>query len=130
MSHHNSNRNVTIQYEINPLENVIDELSKETKTSAHLKKTNLLDLTKHRFFMSSVYILLGILALLSILVIINTYVLHLKVETAVISTQIETMTAPINGYLTHLYASSGAYVKKGAPLFKIESINLNYIENN
>ncbi len=124
MSHHNSNRNVTIQYEINPLENVTDELSKETKTSAHLKKTNLLDLTKHRFFMSFVYILLGILALLSILVIINTYVLHLKVETAVISTQIETMTAPINGYLTHMYASSGAYVKKGDPLFKIESINL------
>jgi multidrug resistance efflux pump len=60
----------------------------------------------------------------SLTIIFNTYVLHLKVETAVISAPIETMVATAAGLISAVYVTPGKIVKKGTPLIKIENIEL------
>lgn len=124
MSNSNDIGNVTIHYECNPLDDVMDDHSPEQTPIFASKKNAWLIFTRHRLFAPIVYVVLGILVFLSVLVIFNTYVLHLKVETAVISSEIETMVAPMNGYITQLYVSAGNHVKKGAPLLKLENIPL------
>ncbi len=116
--------NVTVQREINPLENGMGDPSPEQAPTSFSKKNAWLAFIRHRHFAPSIYAVLGLLVFLSALVIFNTYVLHLKVETAVISSEIETMVAPMNGYITKLYVKAGEHVKKGAPLLKIDSISL------
>jgi multidrug resistance efflux pump len=70
------------------------------------------------------YILSSLLILFLLIIIFNTYVLRLKVETAVVSTQIETIVAPAAGYITGVFVTLGEQVKKGDPLLKIENIDL------
>ena len=43
---------------------------------------------------------------------------------AVVNTPIETIVAPVSGYITDVYVTAGEIVKKGVPLVKIENINL------
>ena len=116
--------NVTVHHEMNPLEDEIDDHSPELAPSSFSKNNGWLAFIRHPRFAPSIYAVLGMLVFLSVLVIFNTYVLHLKVETAVISSEIETMVAPMNGYITKLYVKAGDHVKKGAPLLKIDSISL------
>lgn len=117
-----STHNVTIHYEANP----VDDESETRPTEpilAEIKKGNAwLNISKHRFFTPSIYAILGFMVFLSVLMIFNTYALHLKVETAVVNTQIETMIAPLNGYISKVYITAGEQVKKGTPLLKIENI--------
>ena len=70
------------------------------------------------------YALSGITLLFVLIIIFQTYVLRLKVETAVVSSQIETMVAPVNGYITHVFVAPGGLIKKGAPLLRIENLDL------
>jgi multidrug resistance efflux pump len=70
------------------------------------------------------YALSGITLLFVLIIIFQTYVLRLKVETAVVSSQIETMVAPVNGYITHVFVAPGGLIKKGAPLLSIENLDL------
>lgn len=107
------------QTEVENPEHLADEPSPSGMTSPLF-----LAVTKHRLFIPSLYIILGILVFFAIFIIFNTYFLHLKVETAVVSAPIETMVAPMNGYITQVYVTPGAQVKKGAPLLKIDNIAL------
>ena len=70
------------------------------------------------------YISTGAVLFFVLVVIFNTYVLRLKVETAVVSSKIETMVSPVGGYITHVFVSSGDRVKKGESLLKIENMYL------
>jgi len=117
-------RNVNIHYELNSLDDAPEDNTQEQTPLLSNKSNAWLVLTKHRFFVPSIYVVLGCMFFLSVLIMFNTYVLHLKVETAVISSQIETMVSPLNGYITKLYINAGEHTKKGAPLVKIENIDL------
>ena len=89
----------------------------------YVQATNL-RLIKHPYFAPLLYMVLSVLVFFFVIVTINTYALRLKVETAVVNAEIETMVAPMNGYITDVFVASGALVKKGTPLIKIENINL------
>jgi HlyD family secretion protein len=71
-----------------------------------------------------IYSVLGMGLLVSLLIIFNTYVMHLKVETSVVSVPIETMVAPAAGLISQVYVRQGSLVKKDDPLMKIDSIEL------
>jgi multidrug resistance efflux pump len=70
------------------------------------------------------YITTGIFILFSLVMVLNTYVLHLKIETAVVSTPIEAMVAPVGGYISKVFVKPGERVKYGSPLLKVENIDL------
>ena len=89
-----------------------------------LKKSPLPKTINHKIFTPILYFISGVLLLFFIIVLFNTYVLRLKVETAVVSTLIETMTAPTNGYVKDIYVAVGETVKKGSPLITIENLDL------
>jgi multidrug resistance efflux pump len=77
-----------------------------------------------RFLMPLLYVVSGCLVIFSLILMFNTHVLHLKVETAVVSTFIETLVAPVGGYITDVFVTPGEQVKKGTPLLKIENFEL------
>lgn len=66
----------------------------------------------------------GVLLLLFLIIIFFTYVSRLKVETAVVSALIETISAPVGGYITDVFVEPGEIVKKGRPLFTIQHLEL------
>ena len=101
---------------------VTDEVCKTE--SPNVKSNRFPGLINSNNFARIFYIISGVFIFLSLIVIVNTYVLHLKVETAVVSAEIETMTSPVGGYITDVYVSSGEQVKKGMPLLKIENLDL------
>lgn len=104
----------------------MDDVTREQIRDAgpNIRVNPLLAFIKHRFFAPSLYAISGGLLLYSLIIIFYTYVLRLKVESAVVSTQIETIVAPAGGYITDVFVQSGDHVKKGVPLLKIENINL------
>ncbi len=122
MSTHNDIRKVTIHYEDNQVDGENDTRPTDPLLTDSGKKNVWQNMSKHRFFPPAIYAVLGFMVFLSVIMIFNTYVLHLKVETAVVNTQIETMVAPLNGYISNVYVTTGEQVKKGAPLLKIENI--------
>ena len=95
MSKKSDTRNVNIHYELNSLDDAPEDNTQEQTPLLSNKSNAWLVLTKHRFFVPSIYVVLGCMFFLSVLIMFNTYVLHLKVETAVISSQIETMVSPL-----------------------------------
>ena len=122
MSNNNDTSGVKIHYENNLLDDV---QANNTQDPVSLNTINSWwALTKHRLFVPIIYGVFGCILFLTVLIMFNTYVLHLKVETAVISSEFETMVAPVNGYITQLYVNAGDPIKKGAPLLKIENLNL------
>ena len=72
----------------------------------------------------ALYIKLGFLIFASLIIIINTHVIHLKVETAVVSAPIETITAPLSGFIHEMYVTPGTPVTKNMPLIKLENMDL------
>ncbi len=70
------------------------------------------------------YFIGGAILLVCFSVLINTYVLHLKVTTAVVSAPIETMHAPLSGMIKTVYVTEGQPVKPGDPLLTIENFDL------
>lgn len=70
------------------------------------------------------YVISGVLLLLSLIIVFYTYVLRLKVETAVVSARIETMVSPVSGYITDILVATGDSVKQGDRLLQIENLFL------
>ena len=97
----------------------------EHSSEKDVKKNGVLKLIRHPFFTPTLYTLAGTMIFVFLVVIIAFHIMYLKVETAVISTQIETIVAPVSGYITEVFVRSGEQVKKGAPLFKIENFEAN-----
>ena len=120
----NDGTSVNIHREINNTDDVIKEKTDDIVIISHAKKNIISRLIKHRFFTPLFYASSGAFVLFSFIVIFDTYVLRLKVETAVVSSLIETMVAPASGYITDVFVTSGEQVKKGTPLLKIENIDL------
>ena len=79
---------------------------------------------RYPFFIPLTYALAGLLVLFVLVILFATYVLRLKVETAVVSADIETMVAPASGYITDVFVDSGESVTKGTPLLKIQNLDL------
>lgn len=75
-------------------------------------------------WMACFYVVSGICVLLFMIHILGTFVLRLKVETAVVSAQMETMVAPLNGLISAIFVEEGAVVAKGTPLMTIDNIEL------
>ena len=96
----------------------------EHSSEKDVKPNKVLKLMRHPFFTPGLYTLAGLLVFVFLIVIIAFQVLFLKVETAVISTPIETLVAPTNGYITEVYVTLGEQVKKGTPILKIENFEL------
>ncbi|MBA3661983.1 MAG: HlyD family efflux transporter periplasmic adaptor subunit [Gammaproteobacteria bacterium] len=74
-----------------------------------------------RFTPASLYSLSGIILLIILLLSFNTYILHLKVTTAVIAATIEPIHAPLSGYISHVYIKQNQVITKGSPLAKVEN---------
>lgn len=70
------------------------------------------------------YITLSLVLLFALLSTFNTYVLHMKIEMAVVTSPLETISSPLAGQIRDLYVEPGLKIKKGAPLIKIENIEL------
>ena len=70
------------------------------------------------------YVISGVCLLVVFFALFYTYVLRLKIETAVVSAKIEAMAPPLGGYITDVLVSQGQTVKKGDLLLKIENIPL------
>jgi multidrug resistance efflux pump len=87
-------------------------------------KNKLTRMFKSSIYIPVFYIVTGIFLLFSLIVIFQTYVLHLKVESAVVSTDIETIISPVSGYISSIYVSPGETVKQGMPLLKVENLDL------
>jgi multidrug resistance efflux pump len=83
-----------------------------------------LNVTSHSYLAPSIYITLSLFVFFILIIIFNTYILRLKVETAVVNVPIETVIAPASGYIADIYVRNGQQVKKGDPLVKIENIDL------
>ena len=88
------------------------------------KPHSLVTLIRHPFFAPSLYSMVGLSVFIVLIFLIAFHVLFLKVETALISTQTETIAAPTSGYITEFYVHLGDQVKKGTPLLRIENIEL------
>ena len=78
----------------------------------------------HPFLAPGLYIFSGLVVFFILIMMFNTYVLRLKIEMAVVNAPIESIVAPMSGYITEVYVASGDQVKKGMPLLKIENIDL------
>lgn len=79
---------------------------------------------RKKMTISAIYALLSIIVAILIITIINAYVIHLKVNTAVVSAPIETMSAPSAGMLAEAFVTPGQKVKKGNPLFRVDDTDL------
>ncbi len=86
--------------------------------------SRVLGLMNSQNFARLFYVVSGLILFSSLFVMFNTYFLHLKVETAVVSAIIEPIMSPVGGYVSDVFVASGEQVKKGDPLFKIENIFL------
>ncbi len=103
----------------------IDHEAEQTSTTINPSNIRLIHhFIKHPVFAILIYVVLGIFVFYSLIMIFTTHVIRLKVDTAVVGSQIETMVAPMSGYITHVYIHAGEQIKKGAPLLKIESLAL------
>lgn len=122
MSKNNDTSGVKIHYENNLSEDVEENITQEPVSLEKIKGWRAL--TQHRLVVPIIYGVFGCMLFLAVLIMFNTYVLHLKVETAVISSEFETMVSPVNGYITQLYVNAGEQIKQGMPLLKIENLNL------
>jgi multidrug resistance efflux pump len=119
----NDHQGITIHHETN----TTDEAIKNDSAPPSATSTGLNLISRFLgspLFTPLLYTASGILVLFALIIIFNTFVLRLKVETAVVSSLIETITAPASGYITDVFVTSGEKVKKGTPLVKIESIDL------
>jgi len=96
----------------------------EQENSSNFVVKNGLLLSWRSYFFSIIYFISGIFLFISLFFIFNTYVFHLKVETAVVSEPIETMVAPLAGYIKDVLVLPGSHVHKGDLLVKIENIEL------
>lgn len=85
------------------------------------KYSFLLNRQKLPFFL---YTLVGLALFIALLSSFNTYVLHMKVEMAVVASPLEAITAPLSGFVSQVWVAPGATVKKGQPLVRIESVEL------
>ena len=104
-----------------------DEVQEHTIASNTQLNSNInpmLRIISNSFFTPVLYAVSSILLILFLIIIFYTYVLRLKVETAVVGSPIETMIAPVSGYITDVFVASGEEVKKGTPLVKIENMDL------
>lgn len=117
-------KEITIHCENNKVPDGSTEHPNEHTPTIDIKPNFLLNLMKHPFFIPGLYTVAGILVFFFLIFVIASHVLFLKVETAVVSTQIETIVAPTNGYITDVYVTLGQTVKKGTPLFKVENFDL------
>ena len=81
-------------------------------------------LIKHHWVTPILYIISGCIMLFILLMSFYTYFLRLKIESAVVSAPIETIVAPLSGYITSVFVSLSEHVKKGQPLMKIENLDL------
>lgn len=116
---------VHIYHEENLIDDTMTQPTIEENSLASMTQGNLvLRLIKHRRFAPLFYILTGWLFVCFFIIIFNTYVLRLKIETAVVNAQIETMVAPVNGYIAEVLVAANDVVKKGMPMIKIENIDL------
>lgn len=70
------------------------------------------------------YICAGSMLFILLLLTFNSYVLNLKVETAVVNAPLEPITSPIAGYIAEIFVVPNTIVKRGMPLFKIENFDL------
>jgi multidrug resistance efflux pump len=113
---------ITICSEENHQQNVKQEVKSETSQTTKLHSISAL--ISHPYFTPGLYILSGLFLFFSLIVIFDTYVLRLKVEMAVVSAPIETMVAPVGGYITEVFVTNKQQVKKGDPLLKIENIDI------
>ncbi|MDP3561532.1 MAG: HlyD family efflux transporter periplasmic adaptor subunit [Legionellaceae bacterium] len=113
-------KKVHLRREINGVDDSLQGNPKEQED----KQKILSRFLQPRLLTSILYVIFGGLIFFSFIIIFNTYILRLKVEAAVVSTEIETMVAPMGGYITNVYVSAGELVKKGHPLLKIENIDL------
>lgn len=118
------NKKISRNREITDADDVLRDQSEKQPVELSEKENLLLRLTKHRHFASVFYIIAGLFLFISFAIIFFTHVLRLKVETAVVSADIEEMVAPMSGYVSEVFVSAGAMVKKGDPLLKIENIEL------
>ena len=64
------------------------------------------------------YVISGVFLLFVFFALFYTYVLRLKIETAVVSAKIEAMAPPLGGYITDVLVSQGQKVKKGDLRYK------------
>ncbi len=83
-----------------------------------------LEKNKMRFFMPLLYLILGMVFFSLLRNIFDVYVLHMKIETSVVTAPLHTITAPTAGLIREIFVVAGQEVKKGAPLLKIENFDL------
>lgn len=77
---------------------------------------------KHYIF--GVYIVSGALILIFLFTLYDIYILHLKVETAVVNAPLQILAAPVSGYIQKVNVSEGDHVYKGDILMKLENIEM------
>lgn len=68
--------------------------------------------------------MIGFIILFWMVLIINSHVLHLKVETAVVSMPIEIINSPVNGSIKNIFVTENQIANKGMPLFEIDNIDI------
>jgi multidrug resistance efflux pump len=94
------------------------------KTMPYDKLSNFSTLFNKRSLPPLTYFLLGTFLFGSLGIIFNVYVIHLKIETSVVSVPIETMMSPAAGFIKEVLVTPGTQVKKGDLLMKIENIDV------
>ena len=118
-------KKITLHLEQNKANSAVVDESLSAQSIDSFPNINAISkIVKHRLFTPLVYTASGIFLFCAIIIIFDTYVLRLKVETAVVTSMIETMVAPMGGYITNIYVDSGERVNKGAPLLTIENMDL------
>ncbi len=101
-----------------------DQDNSEDPNKSHKNLKNIFALINKRYFAHFLYSTLGIFLFVSLFIIFNVYVVHLKIETSVVSVPIETMMSPAAGLIKEVFVTPGSKVKKGDLLVRIENIDL------
>lgn len=70
------------------------------------------------------YLIVGLTLFFILILVFNSHVLHLKIESAVVSSPIESLVSPMGGYINVIYVGPGEEVKRGQPLVKIKNVEL------
>lgn len=99
----------------------VSPVSKEASTNSPVlaKKQSL-----GRIFHLFTYIFLGLILSGLIAIITDNYILHIKVDTGIISAPMETIVAPDNGLLKEIYVTENQEIKKGDPLIWVENTQI------
>lgn len=92
-------------------------------TVENLDSDNLFHFRK-RMLILIIYLMIGFIILFWMVLIINSHVLHLKVETAVVSMPIEIINSPVNGSIKNIFVTENQIANKGMPLFEIDNIDI------